>query len=312
MTATDAEIPFGQRLSDGRIVIASETARGIACDCICPQCGGALQAHQGDKLAWHFQHTVYRGGCSYGFETGLHKFAKQIVSENGGIFFPPLVASFNGSEETVRLGRWVKLRNVTLEQRVSIDGAFIVPDIVAEARELDRSSASRLATSGKPVFIEIFVNHETQEAKRRFLMNNNIPSFEVDLSSLRAKRDVALYSCTADILRDAHRYWIWHPDLNKANAALESKLRARHQLIHKLKDQRWRFSLRHAEQEKYKRELIARREAVILQNRQERELDEYNLNEARDIELKRRERDKWLRECEQFISTQINRLGGAP
>jgi hypothetical protein len=302
---TDAEIPFGQRLSDGRIVLASETARGIACDCVCPQCGGALQAHHGDKLAWHFQHTVYRGGCAYGFETGLHKFAKQIVSEKGGIFFPPLVATFNGSEETVRLGRWVKLRNVTLEQRVSIDGAFIVPDIVAEAHEL-RLSAGMLGISSKTVFIEIFVNHETQEAKRRFLTNNNIASFEVDLSFLRVKRDVMLYSCTADILRDARRYWIWHPDLNKANAALESKLRSRQQLIHKLTDQRRRFSLRNAEQQKYRRELMARRDAVILQERQERELDEYNLNTPRDIELKRREREKWLRECEQFINKQIS------
>lgn len=296
----DAEIPFGQRVSDARIVTASETPRGISCNCICPHCGKTLQAHQGDKIAWHFQHTVSSDGCSYGFETGLHKFAKQVVAEQGGVFFPPLIADFNGTTETIKLGRWVKLRSVALEQRIASGGGFIVPDIVVETRELKRS-ADGLGITDRTVFIEIFVNHETQEAKRQFLANNNIAAFEIDLSFLRARHDTTVYSCTADILRDARRYWLWHPDLKAANDALETKLRSRHQLQNKLKSQRWRFSLRNAEQQAYRRELISRRDAILLQKQQEVELSEYRFNAARDIELKRRERERWLKECEKFM-----------
>lgn len=299
---TLAEIPFGERLSDGRIVTASETPRGIACDCICPQCGGALQAHQGEKLAWHFQHAGHSAGCSYGFETGLHKFAKQIIAEQGGVFFPALVANFSGFTEAHKPGRWVKLHNVRLERRIPIDGEFIVPDIISEARELGRVSTGKLGIDTRTVCIEIFVNHETQEAKHRFLKTHNIAAFEIDLSALRWRQGGSLYSCTADVLRDARRYWIWHPELSVLNAALESKVRFRQQIQHKLKDQRRRFSLRHAEQETYKWELRKRRDAIVSQQNQERELEEYELNEARDIEMKRRERERWLRETENFMA----------
>ena len=62
-------------------------SRGIKCECVCPdpKCGRPLIARQGKIKIWHFAHAGGQGGysCSGG-ETGLHKYAKQVLCESVG------------------------------------------------------------------------------------------------------------------------------------------------------------------------------------------------------------------------------------
>ena len=81
-------LPFGQR--GGRLYSVERVARGINCGCVCPdpQCGLPLVARQGGVNVWHFAHAGGEGGVSCsGGESGLHRYAKQVLCESAGRVF---------------------------------------------------------------------------------------------------------------------------------------------------------------------------------------------------------------------------------
>lgn len=62
--AEDAHTPYGTHvrlaygmLSTGDIVHVSQVENGSECACVCPACGEALIAKQGEILSWHFSHV---------------------------------------------------------------------------------------------------------------------------------------------------------------------------------------------------------------------------------------------------------------
>lgn len=68
----------------GRVVHISEITRrdnGLKCGCHCPHCQSRLEARMGDHNAHHFSH--YDGGksCVSSLESALHRFAKEVLSE---------------------------------------------------------------------------------------------------------------------------------------------------------------------------------------------------------------------------------------
>ena len=56
---------------NGKAVRVSEVSRGLACECVCPGCGGQLVAKKGMQRAHHFAHanTVDCDGLG---ESALH------------------------------------------------------------------------------------------------------------------------------------------------------------------------------------------------------------------------------------------------
>ena len=78
-------VPFGQH--GERLYTVNEVVRGIGCECACPDplCGRPLVARQGNVKVWHFAHAGDQDGppCSGG-ESGLHKYAKQVLCEAVG------------------------------------------------------------------------------------------------------------------------------------------------------------------------------------------------------------------------------------
>jgi hypothetical protein len=292
-------IPFGQRLSDGRIVTASETPRGEACGCVCPACGRRLQAHQGQIVSWHFQHVADAGfaaECSGGTESGLHKFAKQVIAEKQAVFLPPLIATHGYVYSTVQPGRWMRARNVRLEVPVPDADRHIIPDVMVEVAARNNDGALVWAN----VLIEIVVTHRATNEKREFLRDNRLPAFEINLSAFLQNPKPTLYEYVSEILRDGWRYWLWHPRQDFVNAALETQIRDRELLKKKLVEQRRRFTLRNAEHKRYRAELERKREQLRAVSQIQNEISEYELHDARDIEIKRRERERWLREVKEF------------
>ena len=70
-------VPLGFDSATGKMFSAQDVVRGLACGCVCPECGLPLAAKKGDVLTWHFAHASVFGGCSGAAESSLHKLAKQ-------------------------------------------------------------------------------------------------------------------------------------------------------------------------------------------------------------------------------------------
>ena len=73
---SDLKVPFGIR--NGRLVGTDKVERGLACGCICPECGASLEARKGNVVTHHFAHHA-ASNCIYGLESALHLGAKQIL-----------------------------------------------------------------------------------------------------------------------------------------------------------------------------------------------------------------------------------------
>ena len=69
----------------GKWVTAYEVDQGIACQCVCPTCGGKLVAKLGETVIWHFAHAHAgsRGGKGCG-EGSIHAFAKMALQSSVG------------------------------------------------------------------------------------------------------------------------------------------------------------------------------------------------------------------------------------
>ncbi len=189
------KIPFGLR--DGRLLQPDEVSRGLACDCICPGCGSKLVAHHGEKKVKHFVH--YSTACINGFESAIHKAAKQVLLQSKQILVPPIHASEflldRGSNVDVResqsiAGRFIPIEDVEAEK----DMGSVVPDLVISAL-------------GKKLFVEIAYTHFVDEVKRSKLQELGIATLEIDLSGLS---EVPSMSELARLVVEepSNRFWV--------------------------------------------------------------------------------------------------------
>lgn len=190
-------IPFGLTL-DGIVVDATEVLRGHSCNCVCPGCGNALSAKQGEKLAWHFAHAN-GSACDQGYESALHLALKRIISDGKSLLLPSCTvnasrtkAQFSQEEVIFQYEKNVfhiesnseefDLRHasegfsITTEKHITFDRVMleqgfddIRPDIVGFIRS-------------KKLFIEIAVTHFIDSEKLQKIRNRKISTIEVDLS----------------------------------------------------------------------------------------------------------------------------------
>src|ERR1019366_6536700 len=126
------KIPFGLR--DGRLLQPDEVSRGLACNCVCPGCGSRLVAHHGEKKVKHFVHYV-TADCINGYESAIHKAAKQVLLQSKQILVPAIHASGflfdRGSNVTVRESQSIAERFIPIEDvEVEKDMGSVVPDLV--------------------------------------------------------------------------------------------------------------------------------------------------------------------------------------
>ena len=93
------KIPFGLR--NGILVDVSEVESGLACNCVCPECKGKLQARKGFKVTHYFAHDPSSNvhNCRSAFETSVHLMAKQILSEEMYINFPNLFMKVENNDD---------------------------------------------------------------------------------------------------------------------------------------------------------------------------------------------------------------------
>jgi len=71
-----------------RLVFVSEVPRGLACQCRCVVCDEPLIARQGAVREHHFAHASGREPCDASHESLLHRYAKQVIQDAGGLVVP--------------------------------------------------------------------------------------------------------------------------------------------------------------------------------------------------------------------------------
>lgn len=161
-------LTFAQK--NGEILHISQVVSGLACNCICPSCGEKLIARKGNRVSHHFAHYK-TDECKYGYETSLHLAAKQMIAESKVIYIPPLFLFFQDTgKETMLISeaKSIPIDDVFLEQ----NEGDMIPDII-------------VISSGKRLFIEIFVSHAVDQEKIKKLKKHNVSTIEIDLSNYK-------------------------------------------------------------------------------------------------------------------------------
>lgn len=187
-------------LSGDKIVHITDVQNGIACGCLCPECGGALIARQGDVRAWHFAHAS-GSECVTAPETALHKLAKQWLSDQSIIRMPGGYVVCDGKRCQVTPGVTAKVDKAHLESSFG----SVVPDVYLELIHNNRCLE---------VFVEIAVTHFIDDDKRQKLADIRIPTLEVDLSGV----DRCVRPDEFDKIMRKALYggaWAYHPDIDE-------------------------------------------------------------------------------------------------
>lgn len=131
-----------------------DVPRGKACNCKCAKCGISLIAAQGDVYDSHFKHDN-GADCAGAPETVIHKFAKQIITENREIEIPGGTLKYSQSWQEKRL-----------------DG--IIPDVTVLSENAN-------------VHFEVFVTNPVGKVKKDFYRIGMHKSIEIDLSKIDYK-----------------------------------------------------------------------------------------------------------------------------
>lgn len=195
----------------GRMVDAKAVPRGLACDCVCPQCKAPMIARQGDEKVWHFAHQSL-SDCRGAVETALHRFGKQIICDRRLIRLPGASVEIAGYAERIMWpSNWTY---ADAQQEVTMSD--LRPDVL-------------LSNPFRTVAVEIFVAHRVPPAKVDRLRKLGLDTIEIDLSDIR-------WNMRADrleeqVLRRARRVWL-------ANRIVETA-RAERLRLHALGEQWW-------------------------------------------------------------------------
>lgn len=158
----------------GGLAHVNNVLNGLACGCVCQDCGRPLVARQGRKRPWHFAHTA-DAACSARGESALHLAAKQVLIQAMGMALPDATKTRQFAEgdgsvmevtEVERWG-WLDADEVTAERSL----ADIRPDLIVRSDTLT-------------LIVEIAVTHPVDDEKAARLRALGLPALEIRLSDL--------------------------------------------------------------------------------------------------------------------------------
>ncbi len=179
----------------GRFVFVSEVPRGLACLCRCVVCGEPLIARQGAVREHHFAHASGREPCDVSHESMLHRYAKQVIQEAGGLAVPlneALEAQLGLGGTSTPAGQ---LRLLSIEVERSLQD--LRPDL------LGRTEA------GAAVAIEVAYASFCDLVKVGRFAALQLPALEIDLRAFTPEA-FDPEAVSASVPRDlASKAWLW-------------------------------------------------------------------------------------------------------
>lgn len=223
MSIKDIKLPFGLDQNE-KLVHIKESANGKSCNLVCPGCGDQLiAANNGTKMQPHFRHD---GGteCVIGFESAIHRAAKQLIEMHKEITVSGLV---------VKLGKADSRGVEYIRQKIVVNhGAILKFDLVLQEKSVGRIIADVLATKdNKQLIIEIFRTHQVDEDKIKKIKEAGLSAIEIDLSGLTQEDVLDWDALWAYMNNPENTIWLNHIDLENVVKALEYELVA---MINKL------------------------------------------------------------------------------
>ncbi|MNL11297.1 hypothetical protein D3C87_1321280 [compost metagenome] len=181
--------------ASNRFVHITEVERGLACNCRCAICGEVVLARQGDKREHHFAHSSNIEPCASNYESDLHRFAKRVILEAGGLVVPVTAAVAKALGFSDDRASSILLACADIKEEVVIGDRR--PDLLATT------------TEGLGVVIEIAYSSFCDMEKRRAYENMQLPALEIDLRAFTPSAfDVTQVKRV--VLEDtACKYWLW-------------------------------------------------------------------------------------------------------
>ena len=157
---------FGLNQSN-RLVFVSEVFRGLACQCRCVVCDESLIARQGDVREHHFAHACGREPCDASHESLLHRFAKQVIQEAGGLIVPldAQVAEALGLDGELASAGRLALPHIEVEKALQ----DVRPDLLAHTEQ------------GVLVAFEVAYSSFCDRSKVNQFAQLGLPALEIDL-----------------------------------------------------------------------------------------------------------------------------------
>lgn len=197
-------VPFG--FKGGRMVTVAEVPRGAACGAVCPECSAPLIARRGEVREHHFAHATGTS-CARGAETSLHYMAKQLLAEHRQLALPALVVAGHAESPD---GEQI---SVSYEHRAAQTVTF--DEVVLEAREGSVIPDARCTLNGHVCYVEFWVTHRVDAAKRERLRANGASCVEV---RLKLGTDAGDVDSLRQVLSSsfADREWLWHRQIPEA------------------------------------------------------------------------------------------------
>lgn len=88
-------ITYAKDKTTGETRNIKDVESGLACNCVCGNCGGALEACKGKIRQHHFRHYSV-SECKGAWESQLHLLSKAIIEEQKTIMLPPYQGKYLG------------------------------------------------------------------------------------------------------------------------------------------------------------------------------------------------------------------------
>jgi hypothetical protein len=178
-----------------RLLHVSEAVRGLACKCRCVVCDEPLIARQGAVRGHHFAHASGAEPCDASHESLLHRYAKQVIQESGGLVVPideTMVTALGlapSAEPVVR----ISLPHIEVEKAID----DVRPDLLGYTED------------GVAVAIEVAYSSFCGLLKVAQFEQLGLPALEIDLRAFTPDAFDAEAVRQAVIERTTGKTWLW-------------------------------------------------------------------------------------------------------
>ena len=207
-----------------KLVHVSDVPNGIACECNCPSCQSKLIAknNPNNKVRAHFQH--YRSKeHEYCAETSLHYLAKEVISEMKEIPVHGHIEHFKIPDNKYR--GWGPLLDEKIEvlepHSIKIDECYI------EKRDGRIKPDLIIISGGRKIHFEVFVTHQVEADKKKYLKDNSIDCVEISLKHLHGSSKLNIINketVTAALQTIDNSKWVNNEFVNEKVANLREEM----------------------------------------------------------------------------------------
>jgi competence protein CoiA len=177
------------------LVYVSEVERGLACQCRCVVCAEPLVARQGNVRGHHFAHASNREPCHSSHESLLHRYAKQLIVQSGGLVVPMTSAVAHCLGLDAPDATHTLQATGSVEEEVWLGG--IRPDLMLTTE------------GGVQIAIEIAYSSFCDLTKMAAFEEYKLPALEIDLSCFTPEHFDPEAVRLAVVQSINQKTWVW-------------------------------------------------------------------------------------------------------